>query len=316
MAVKAATRYVDHMRTWKPQPGNNVWIAFGLLIVCVGLLGWLGLPLAIMVQFRPETWPIDLRLFGRVLLLLLLLALASTLLYRALAALTLRYGLDRNGLYISWLGNRAVVPLSQIETVDLGATLISTPLGPLQQIGYFWGRALLRGGKSAQLFSTRPPAQSLVVHTSEAAYLIAPQDTTAFVQDLEQRRSLGATQTLTATVESGRIFRYEYWNDRFVRLLLLLALGMNALLFGVLAARYPGLPELVQFRYSPTGAIAELRPRHQTLFLPLAALALTLLNTAIGVAIYHTQRPGARLLQVASVILQLLFGVALLAVLH
>ncbi|MBO9326869.1 MAG: hypothetical protein J7463_16360, partial [Roseiflexus sp.] len=58
-----------------------------------------------------------------------------------------------------------------------------------------------------------------------------------------------------------------------------------------------------------------LRPRHQVLFLPLAALGLSLFNTATGMLLYQRLPPGARLIQGASVIVQLLFLVAIAQIL-
>jgi hypothetical protein len=61
--------------------------------------------------------------------------------------------------------------------------------------------------------------------------------------------------------------------------------------------------------------VTELRPRHQVLFMPLAAFGLSLLNTGLGISFYRRNKTSARLLQLGSVFIQLMFGVALLAVL-
>jgi hypothetical protein len=260
----------------------------------------------------PETWRVDLGLFGQIVALLGLLAAAGWLAYRTAAAFTLGYELDRNGLYITWLGNRAVVPLDRITSIDVGAEA-SLPWGPLQAVGSYWGSARTAEG-ALHLFTSRTPARSLVIYTSDGAYAISPADHEAFVQDLEQRRNLGAAKPLAATVEPSRLFLHAFWNDRAVRGLLLLALALNLAALGFLASRYPSLAPLVEMRFDATGELAELRPRHQALFLPLAAFGLSLLNTALGLALYHRERLGARLLQGASVIVQMLFAVALAAV--
>jgi len=79
---------------------------------------------------------------------LVLLLLAGALAYRALAAFTLIYELDRNGLYIIWLGNRAVVPLDQIQSVDLGVVPARMPWRPVQGIGYYWGQGCTADGSA------------------------------------------------------------------------------------------------------------------------------------------------------------------------
>ena len=263
----------------------------------------------------PEAWRIDLMLYGQVLGVLGLLALAGALAYRVAGAFTLGYELDRNGLYILWLGNRAVVPLDQIHSVDIGvAARLRWWL--VQSIGYYWGQGRTDEGQVLHLFATQPPERCLVIYTADAAYAISPADHEAFVQDLEQRRNLGATKPLAPAIEPSRIFLYAFWNDRLVRALLLLAVALNLALLALLAARYPQLAPQVEMRFNAAGQVAELRPRHQVLFLPLAAFGLTLLNTSIGLACYRRLQLGARLLQGASVLVQALFGVAVLTIIR
>jgi uncharacterized membrane protein (DUF485 family) len=257
---------------------------------------------------------VDLGLFAQLVALLGLLGLTGWLAYRAAAALTLTYELDRNGMYINWLGNRAVVPLDRITSIDVGVPDTVLRWRFAQSVGSYWGEAQLAEGQRLHLFTSLPPSRSLVVYTADAAYAISPADHEAFVQDLEQRRNLGAAKPLAPAVEPSRMFLYAFWNDRTVRGLLLAALALNLAALAFLAARYPELSPLVEMRFDATGELAELRPRHQALFMPLAAFALSLLNTALGLALYHRERLGSRLLQGASVIVQLLFAVALAAV--
>jgi hypothetical protein len=278
--------------------------------------GALSLKLAQAFAGPPQTWSIDLRIYAQLLGVLALLAIAGALIYRIAAALTLSYDLDRNGLYINWLGNRAVVPLDQIYNVDLGLVGERLPWRALQWIGYRWGRGQTAEGKRLHLFATQPLARVLVVYTNAEAYAISPADPETFVQDLEQRRNLGATKSLVPTIEASRIFLYAFWNDRTVRILLLLAVGLNLLIFALLAARYPLLGATVPMRFNAIGQIAEPRPRHQVLFLPLAAFGLALLNTVIGLAFYRRQQLGARLLQGASIVVQILFGIAVATIIR
>jgi uncharacterized membrane protein (DUF485 family) len=302
------------LRRWKPQPALGVWVALTLLILT--LLGAVIIGVGLVQSFLPppEEWAIDAGLFARVVGFLALLASAGAFAYRYAAAVTLAYELDRNGLYIIWLGNRAVVPLDRIRSVDIGAEIEQMPWGPIQAIGYYWGQARMAEGRRLHLFSTRPPEQSLVIHADDAAYAIAPIDLDGFVQDLEQRRNLGATKPLAPAIEPSRIFLYAFWNDTTVRALLVIALTLNLVALALIAARYPGLAPAIEMRFDATGETMELRPRHQVLFMPLAAFGLTLLNTILGLALYQRERLAARLLQGASVIVQILFGIALASI--
>jgi hypothetical protein len=183
-------------------------------------------------------------------------------------------------------------------------------------VGYHWGQGKTADGQRLHLFTTQPLAHTLVLYAAGNAYAISPADHEVFVQDLEQRRNLGATKSLTPTVEPGRIFLYAFWNDRTVRTLQLIALALNMFILAILAARYPLLGPTVPMRFNAIGQIAEPRPRHQVLFLPLAAFGLSLLNTVIGLAFYRRQQLGARLLQGASVVVQILFGVAVATIIR
>lgn len=304
------------MRRWKPQPSIGLWIALALLIAVLIGAAIVGVQLARQLQGPPEGWPINLALYRQLVLFIALLLASGVLLYRTLAAFTLHYELDRNGLYIAWLGNRAVVPLEQVQSVDIGAEPARLPWRYLQGIGYYWGAGRTGDGRLLHQFSTRPAAQSLVIYTADQAYTISPVDGEGFVQDLEQRRNLGATKPLSAVVEPSRIFLYDFWSDPTVRLLLLLTLLLNLVVLGLVAARYPALEPMVRMRFDAAGQVADLRPRHQVLFLPLAALALSLLNMVIGLLFYRAQRVGARLLQGASIVVQILFGIAVYTIIR
>jgi hypothetical protein len=299
------------MRRWKPQPSNGRWIALLLLGVALAGASWFSVRLAQLLAGPPESWQLGLGAYGLVLGLLASLLLAGALVYRAAAAFTLGYELDRNGLYITWLGNRAVVPLELIQSVDIGLVADRIPWRLVQGIGYYWGQGRTSDGKRLHLFATQPPARCLVVYTADEAYALSPADHEAFVQDLEQRRNLGATKPLAAsTIEPSRVFLYAFWNDRTVRALLLIAFTLNLLILALLAIRYPALEPMVRMRFDAAGQVADLRPRHQVLFLPLAAFGLSLLNTVLGLLFYRRQQLGARLLQGASVMVQLLLLIA------
>ncbi len=298
------------MRHWKPQPSIGRWIGLSLLIGALLLAGAIGLWIAGRLAGPPERWQIDLALYGLFLLLLGTLLLVGMLAYRVVSAFTLGYALDRNGLYITWLGNRAVVPLEQIQQVDVGVAVRWSPWSLLQGIGYYWGRVRTADGKLLHLFATRPPRRCLIIQTADAAYAISPADPEAFVQDFEQRRHLGATKPLGFAVELSRIFLYAFWNNSTVRTLLLIALSLHLLMLALLAARYPELGATVQMRFDATGQVVDPRPRHHLLFLPLAAFGLSLVNIILGLVFYRRQQFGAQVLQGASVIVQLLCTIA------
>ncbi len=306
------------MRNWKPQPSAAPWVALALLILTLSGALWCLVQLGFALARPPADWPIEGRLYGLLLGALALCAVAGYLGYRLAAAWSLRYDLDRNGLFITWLGNKATIPLSQIEQIEAGGDYTLSWVALLiRSIGLYRGQISLPAGRPLSMFSSRSPLSkdSLLVHTSSGAYAISPDAPESFVQELEQRRRLGAIQQLAPTLERGGLLSYAFWNDRPARWAVLIAAILNLLLIGVAMYAYPGLPELVQLRFDAAGNLAELRPRHQVLFLPLAAATVALLNAGLGLVLYSREPVGARLLQWASILVQILFAVALFAVL-
>jgi Protein of unknown function (DUF2679). len=302
------------MRRWTAFTTAGRWIGLALLILILIAAALIGTELVQFVLQPPQLWQVDLALYGRVLLFLVLLALASVVGYRVLGAFTLAYLMDRNGLYISWLGNRSVVPLSQIDRIDVGEANTKLALRPLQAIGYYRAESKTSDGRPLHIFSTLPPEKSLVIHTKNEAFAISPADQDAFVQDLEQRRNIGAVKALTSELQAGRIFLYDFWRDRVVRNAVLIAIVLNLLLGAFVAASYPDLEPMIEMRFNAAGEAAGAQPRHQVLFLPLAAFGLLLFNIALGLSIYLRQKDGARLLQLTSILVQVLFGIAVITI--
>ncbi len=299
------------MRTWKAQSTPRVWLAVILFIITAAGSAFFFFEVAQALRVPIEDWVINLNLYLRFLAGVALLIVTTLLIYRVASALTLSYGLDRNGFYIFWLGNRMVVPLGQIESVDSSATL--NDKGGLT-FGYFYGTFTLPTGKIAQRFSTRPCKHAIMVQTSSHAYIISPDNTDTFVQELEQRQRIGVIQQLTPGVEAGRFFSYAFWNDLVVQRALVLAFMLSLILLGWLASIYPDLPAMLDLRSDASGAATVLSPRHQILSLPLIAFAILLINAGLGITLYGRTPLGARMLQLASVMVQLLFAVAVLTI--
>lgn len=302
------------MYRWKPQQGIGLWLGATLLFITIALAGYLGAPLGRILALPPDTWPIDGSYYQRFLALIGMVAIIGFLVYRIAARLTLAYEIDRNGVYLLWLGNRMVIPIETIERVDMGTSHARLPWGWLQGIGSYWGKGTCHDGKLLHLFSTRSPNASLVIHTADAAYAISPKDQDGFVHDLEQRRRLGAVKPLIAGTQFGTWLSYDFWNDPLVRGTLFLAVILNLIIFGILAVSYPTLPTTIPLHFDRMGNVTEFRPRHQALFLPLAAAGLTVANVGFGLALYRHERVGTYAFQIASAVVQILFGVAVLSV--
>ncbi|PDW00755.1 PH domain-containing protein [Candidatus Chloroploca asiatica] len=298
------------MRRWKPQPSWRFWAASVLFLLIAAAAVYTLIPVGRALALPPEAWPINAQLFAQGLLGLALLSLAGSFGYQIVATATLWYGLDRDGLYIYWLGHRTVVPMQMIEHVASGVTERGANGHLLQQIGYFYGAGRLANGQTVQRFSTVNPKRALGIQTPTEIYLISPRESAAFIQELEQRRRIGPIQQLTPGIEAGSIFFYAFWTDKVVQRALVLAVLLHLVLLGTLMALYPSLPALIEMQTDPSGQALSSVPRYQILFLPLAGALLGLLNLGLGLALYQRTSVGARLLQLTTVGLQILFLIA------
>jgi uncharacterized membrane protein len=96
--------------------------------------------------------------------------------------------------------------------------------------------------------------------------------------------------------------------------LLALALVVNIIAVGLLSWYYPILPAEVEMRFDAVGGVSELRARHQVMFLPLAAFGVTLVNFFGALVFFRYEKLVARMLQGASVVVQILFCVAVIMI--
>ncbi len=303
------------MRRWKAVFSPNLLIAAATLMVMLAVAVYLFVPVVQALTGPAETWPINALFFLRGVAAMVALSLAGILLYRIAAALTLTYTLDRNGLYILWLGNQMIVPIQIIDQVTVGIPKTTGGFSLLKSLGYFHGQMRLPDGRTLHRFSTRSPARALVIATENEAYAISPREADAFLQDLDQRQRIGPIQPLSQGFVPGRLFAYPFWQDRMSRNGVLLALLFNLVLLGGLMLLYADLPLLLSLRTDASGAAANLVPRHQILFLPLAGLLIGLINAGLGITLFSRSVIGARMLQLASAGVQMLFIVAALTIL-
>jgi ABC-type proline/glycine betaine transport system permease subunit len=67
-------------------------------------------------------------------------------------------------------------------------------------------------------------------------------------------------------------------------------------------------------RFDATGETTGLLPRHFIFYLPAVSLAVAAVNLVLGLLAYRWERLASRVLQAATLIAQLLFALAVLAI--
>lgn len=302
------------MRRWKPFPSIGRWLALVIALVFSGgfvAFGWL---ISGAFAGDPQSWQIDFGFFLQFVAMLVMLVLSAFSWLRWVQTLSLWYGLDRNAVFIGSLGNVEAVQLDAIERIDFGMKIDNLPQPLTQGIGCYWGEGTATGHDTVFIRSTLPASRCLFIVTDRATYAISPTEIELFVQEIEQLRNLGGTKRVIPDYEAGPWFNTAFWRDTSSKLLLTIAIIINIIAVGVIAWYYPNLAAEVEMRFDAVGGVLELRPRHQTLFLPLAALALTLANLLGAMIFFRYEKLISRMLQGASVVIQILFCVAVLMV--
>lgn len=266
--------------------------------------------------------PLSLLAFGWGAALLLDLVALFLLLYRSIAALSLRYRLDRNGLVITWGASRLVVPMERIQAIVPGSQ-ISSEGGPATRPRAWWeeiwtglraGRTRLAGDRLAHLRTTTSLVRSIVVLTPDRAYVVSPRDPAAFIEAWHARRPLGPTQHWHEEEQLARFLSLPIWQDSLAWSLTGFGLLANLTLHGYLALVYDRLPAILPFHFDAMGWADRLNSRVEILRLPQVALLMLVMDLALGFAIYRRERVAAYLVWSGGLVLQLLVWGAVLTI--
>lgn len=251
--------------------------------------------------------------------LLLDLVLLGLLLYWSIAALRLRYRLDRNGLVICWGASRLVVPIERIQAVVPGNQIRAGAAGWRAFRGVGWaglraGRARLADDRLARVYTTASLAHSTVLFTPDYAYVVSPRDPGAFVKAWQVRRPLGPTQFWQEEEQRAWLLDLPLWHDRPAWALIGLGLLANLALHSYLALVFEQLPAVLTFHFDLLGQADRIASRTEILRLPQVASLMLVLDLALGFAVYGRQRMAAYLLWGGGLILQLLVWGAVITI--
>jgi hypothetical protein len=277
------------------------------------------------ISLQEPLSPLALTLGAVILLDLVLLAL---LIYWSMAALRLHYRLDRNGLIIRWGASRLVVPMERIQAVMPGGETLrlaqgdtgdqgSTGWRSFRGIGWAGlraGRARFSDGRPVRLFTTSSLAESAVVLTPNAAYVISPRERDAFVQAWQDRRPLGPTQHWQEGEQRGRLLTLPIWRDGLAWTLIGLGLLANLALHIYLTFVFDQLPARLSFHFNVLGQPDRIADRTEILRLPQVAFLMLSLDLILGFAIYRRQRVAAYLVWGGGLVVQWLVWGAVITI--
>ena len=149
----------------------------------------------------------------------------------------------------------------------------------------------------------------MYLKTPSMAYAFSPRDSDRFVAAVERARQ-GGTASGSPVVERGLIAAHPIWQDRIAQLLVVIAVIMNAALWGFVLAIFPDLSNQITIEFPPIGDVVTLQSRDEILQIPATASAFLVANL-LGALMFHPrERAATYLLLSGSVFVQVVFWVA------
>jgi hypothetical protein len=277
-----------------------------------GLLVFVTLSLDLFWMWQVTNWPITFLTFVQSLLVFFSLPWLGLLGYWLYGLFTLRYHLDRNRLFIRWGLTWQVIPLSEVERVQIGLRLTSW----LRYRGAWWpgywaGHGEVVDGGPTLFYATAPTARQVLLVTPALAYAISPPDPEAFLREFEVRRGLGSTQWVEQSSHQPAFTQWPFWSDLTAKGLLACAGLTAAALFGRLCWRYPSLSARLALHFDAQGRVDRIGQRGELFALPIIGLIVLTVNLILGFLLYRRERVGAYLVWGSGVAVHVLLWLAL-----
>ncbi|MBI3964791.1 MAG: DUF1648 domain-containing protein [Chloroflexi bacterium] len=236
-------------------------------------------------------------------------------LWSLFAQMRLRYTLGREALILDSAAGRTIVPLRQIDRLQVGNELLgSGRTGRLARwLPWLGSLANPRLGRTERFTPAIATGELVLVRTLATSYLIALAGADLDVLEAELPRRQEADP-----VSGGEIRRYPsglarlaHWDDKPTHVLALGAALANALLFAYVCALYQRLPDFLPLHFNTAGIADYVGSRVEVWRLPLIGSATLALNFALGTLASAEDRFLARVLLLAAVGVQALLLVAL-----
>lgn len=298
------------MNEWRPASSPGGFVGLAIIVALAGGAGWL------IWQLLMAT-TIDVNLFLVGLGVLVALALIGLFAYWTVGYFNLRYRMDRNGLIISWAGERQYVPMDSVDRIVSGEGIDSkVKIRGINWPGYHVGHENLGERGELLVYSTVSLPKQIFICTPTLIYGISPRDPERFLKELELRRNLGATAFQRQWAERSRFLSFPLWDDRGGHFLLAAAVILNLAMFAFLAQRYPGLPSRLPTHFNALGQVDLIGQTIEIFKIPFIGLIALLVNTAAAFFAHEWDRMGGYLLLGASGLVQIVLWIAMLNILY
>ena len=275
--------------TFQPYPTRSGFIVIGVAVLLAFLAAYV-----ISLLLRQESFP---NIFWLAIWLFLNLILLGTAIYWALIIFKLNYHLNRNGIVIQWGLARYLIPFDKIETITPGKNL-TTPLTfkglKLFELHLGWGDSPELG--TLKFHTTTTLSESLLVVTTDQAYVISPYPPHQFLKAWQARYPLGPTQQWPLGLQRSWPFNTSLFRDRFVWWLLGAAFFVYLAFMGHLSLLSSDLPPQLFPPFDEISQFVDLTGQTNSLTFPLVGVIILGFNLLLGATIYYYEKMAAYLL--------------------
>jgi hypothetical protein len=295
--------------TWRAK--FSVGGLIGLLVIGV-IAGVDALLLRLLVGESIREQQISFVTFLMALVVVFSIPVLLVMVYQTVSLLTLRYKLDRNGLFVRWFGSEQIIPIRDIQRIirgsELGGDIIRRR--GLRWPGHERGVGQVPGIGRTRFLASQPLAGQLLLVTPGSAFGISPDDPDGFVKAFGARQNLGPNRLLEQGVRRAGWLTSPLWTDSTAWTLWGAAAVINLSLFAYLAARFPGLDFQLPLHFNSLGQADRIGTKMELFALPIIGLIILGANLVLGLLLYRRERAGTYLLWGAAAAVQALFWLA------
>ena len=299
--------------TWRAK--FSIGGLIGLLLIGV-IIGVDGLLLNFLIGESIREQQIGFVTFLMVLVVLLSIPVLLLAMYHTLGLVTLRYRLDRNGVFVRWFGSEQIIPIRDIQRIihgdELGGVVVRRR--GLRWPGHERGTGQVPGIGRTRFLASQPLAGQLLLVTPGSAFGISPRDPDGFVKAFEARQELGPNRLLERELHHAGWLTWPLWTDSTAWTLVGAAAVINLGLFGFLAASFPGLDFQLPLHFNRLGQADRIGTKMELFALPIIGLIILAANVSLGLILYRRERAGSYLLWGAAAAVQALFWLAAVSI--
>jgi hypothetical protein len=262
------------------------------------------------------TLPISLITHALTTVAVALLIVIVWLVYNTFSLASISYLLDRNAFIIHWGLIREIVPMGDVQRVIAASDVASElKFRGLRLTNWWIGNGYHPALGEVRFCSNSPLRNQLIIVTPEMNYAISPADRDGFIDAFRMRFDMGPTQVVQPARLMPRIMHWPFWTDRLAHTLVLIAVGLNLVLFAVGFARYPQLPQQLVLHFDSAGVADRFGPPNQVFGPAVISLELIIINFLIALGVYSRgEKLAAYLAWGGNAIVQLFFLIATITV--